>query len=33
MQVKTEDVKIGMSVKLMFDRLSDKFNYPAFEPA
>jgi hypothetical protein len=33
MQVKTEDVKIGMPVKMMFGRLSDKFNYPAFEPA
>lgn len=27
------EVKIGMPVKLMFERLSDKFNYPAFEPA
>jgi uncharacterized OB-fold protein len=30
--VKAEDVKTGMPVKLMFERLSDKFNYPAFEP-
>jgi len=31
--VKADDVKVGMPVKLMFERLSDKFNYPAFEPA
>lgn len=27
------DVRIGMPVKLVWERLSDKFNYPAFEPA
>lgn len=26
-------VTIGMPVKLMWERLSEKFNYPAFEPA
>lgn len=31
--VKPEDVKIGMPVKLTWERLSEKFNYPAFEPA
>jgi uncharacterized OB-fold protein len=31
--VKPDDVKIGMPVKLMWERLSDRFNYPAFEPA
>jgi len=31
--VKPEDVKIGMPVKLTWERLSDKYNYPAFEPA
>lgn len=31
--VKPDDVKIGMPVKLMWERLSDKYNYPAFEPA
>jgi len=28
-----EDVKIGLPVKLMWERLSDAYNYPAFEPA
>ena len=31
--VKPEDIRIGMPVKLMWERLSEKFNYPAFEPA
>ncbi|OVZ59476.1 hypothetical protein CDO44_12815 [Pigmentiphaga sp. NML080357] len=31
--VEPEGVRIGMPVKLMWERLSDEFNYPAFEPA
>lgn len=31
--VTAADVKIGMPVRLTFERLSGKFNYPAFEPA
>lgn len=30
--VKPQDVKVGMPVKLTWERLSDKYNYPAFEP-
>ena len=33
MNVKAEDVKIGMPVKLGWEKLSDDINYPAFEPA
>ena len=32
MNVKAEDVKIGMRVKLCWEKLSDDYNYPAFEP-
>ena len=31
--VKAEDVKIGMPVKLYWEKLSDDINYPAFQPA
>ena len=31
--VKAEDVKIDMPVKLFWEKLSDDINYPAFEPA
>jgi uncharacterized protein len=31
--VKAEDVRIGMQVKLVWEKLSEDFNYPAFEPA
>lgn len=30
---KPEAVKIGMPVRLAWERLSDEFSYPAFEPA
>lgn len=33
MNVKSEDVTIGMKVKLCWEELSDEFSYPAFEPA
>ena len=33
MNVKAENVKIGMPVKLCWEKLSDDINYPAFEPA
>ena len=32
LNVKGEDVKIGMPVQLCWERLSDEINYPAFEP-
>lgn len=32
MNVKAEDVKIDMPVKLCWEKLSDEINYPAFEP-
>ncbi len=31
--VKAEDVKIGMKVKLYWEKLSEDINYPAFQPA
>lgn len=31
--VKAEDVKIDMPVKLYWEKLSDDINYPAFQPA
>ena len=31
--VKAEDVKIGMKVKVAWEALSDEINYFAFEPA
>ena len=31
--VKAEDVKIGMPVKLYWEKLSEDINYPAFQPA
>lgn len=33
LNVKAEDVKIGMPVKLCWEKLSEDINYPAFEPA
>ena len=30
---KQENVKIGMPVKLCWEKLSEEINYPAFEPA
>ena len=33
MNVKPDDVRSGMPVKLVWERLSEEFNYPAFEPA
>ena len=33
MNVKPDDVHSGMPVKLVWERLSPEFNYPAFEPA
>ena len=30
---KAEDLSEGMEMKLAWDRLSDEFNYPVFEPA
>lgn len=33
LNVKPEEVKIGMPVKLCWERLNDDINYPAFEPA
>jgi uncharacterized OB-fold protein len=33
MHVKAPDVKIGMKVKLCWEKLSEDINYPAFEPA
>jgi len=30
---KSDDVKIGMKVKLCWEKLTDDVNYPAFEPA
>jgi uncharacterized OB-fold protein len=31
--VKPDDVRSGMPVQLVWERLSEEFNYPAFEPA
>ncbi len=33
LNVKPEEVKIGMPVELCWERLSDEINYPAFQPA
>lgn len=33
LNVKAADVRIGMKVKLCWERLADDINYPAFEPA
>jgi uncharacterized OB-fold protein len=33
MNVSAADIQIGMPVTLMWERLSEQFNYPAFEPA
>lgn len=33
LNVRAEDVRIGMKVKLCWERLSEEFRYPAFEPA
>jgi uncharacterized OB-fold protein len=33
LNVRNEDVKIGMPVKVCYEKLSDEFNLPAFEPA
>jgi uncharacterized OB-fold protein len=33
LNVKAEDVKIGMKVKLCWEKLPDGTNFPAFEPA
>ena len=33
LNVKAEDVKIGMPVKLYWEKLSEDINYPAFQPA
>jgi uncharacterized OB-fold protein len=33
LNVKAEDVKIGMPVKVCFEKLSEEINLPAFEPA
>ena len=30
--VKAEDVKIGMRVKLYWEKLSEEIEYPAFQP-
>lgn len=32
LNVKPEDAKIGMPVKLTWEKLSEEINYPAFEP-
>ncbi len=31
LDVKAEDVKIGMKIKVYWEKLSDEINYPAFE--
>jgi len=33
MNCKKEDIKIGMPVKVCWEKLSEEINYPAFEPA
>jgi uncharacterized OB-fold protein len=33
LHVNAGDVKIGMKVKLCWEKLSEDINYPAFEPA
>lgn len=33
LNVRAQDVRIGMKVKLCWERLSEDINYPAFEPA